>query len=801
MRTLARLWPLAAGLLAVANAPAWAQKAPEMGYLYPPGGKAGTTVNLRIGGYDWTPDMQIFVHDPRVRLETTGPAGPITVPPPPYWFGSKAYTTALPLPREIPARLTLPADLKPGPIRWQAANANGGTTTGIIVVADPSDGEEVLEQQPHRGLQSVPKLPCVVSGRLFKNEEVDRYRFTAPADGPLTLLLTARRLGSNLNGALQVRDEAGRVVADTADTDGRDAALTFAAKAGKSYAVEVHDVDFRGDFSYVYRLAFRPGPRVLAALPAAGRRGETHPVEFLVDTGKPKPERITRPVAFPADSGATSLAYRLETPAGTAPAFPLQLSAVPERAKSELPPADGLRTLAGAGGISGALDAGARADRYQFAGKKGEAWRVSAEAREIGSSLDLTLALRGPDGKELAKNDDLPGTTDAGLELVLPVDGTYTITVADTSRRRDDTTLYHLGLEPVSPDFLVQATAQVNAIPEAGAKLAVRVIRRGGWNGAVTVTASGLPAGMSAPPVVVAPGTTDAALAVSVAPGSAVSAGLISLTAAGEINGTAATRTAIATGTGDLAPWSTRDNEVTPLLVAGTMKPRCYLAPVDKDGGRRIHRGATYPAEVIVNRLEGFKGEVSLQMAAHQSYTCMGITGPDFPVPPGVELVRYPCFMPEWLETNRTSRMILVGVTRVPDPKGNIRYLMAPIDGRITMAMEGALLKLAHTHEERMVRSGQSFRVPVQLSRAPQVTEPVRLELIVPDDWSDMAGLLHAEPVTIPSGKSDGEVTIVTKADPRLLGEVPLVLRATVSQPGGVVIVSETEVPIEFTAK
>src|SRR6266702_866748 len=106
---------------------AQAQKAPETGYVFPPGGKAGTTVEVRLGGYDWTPDMEYFVHDKRVKLIATGPPGPILIPPPPYWFGAKGRIAALPLPREVPAKLVIPADVPPGPIYWQAANANGAT--------------------------------------------------------------------------------------------------------------------------------------------------------------------------------------------------------------------------------------------------------------------------------------------------------------------------------------------------------------------------------------------------------------------------------------------------------------------------------------------------------------------------------------------------------------------------------------------------------------------------------------------------------------------------------------------------
>jgi hypothetical protein len=122
-----RLFSLAviAIVLAGAAATAIAQTAPEIGYMFPSGAKGGTTVDVTLGGYDWTPDMQLFVHDPRIKLELIGPLSPVLVPEPPYWFGAKGRGPAWPLPREFPVRLTIPADVPPGLVRWQAANANG----------------------------------------------------------------------------------------------------------------------------------------------------------------------------------------------------------------------------------------------------------------------------------------------------------------------------------------------------------------------------------------------------------------------------------------------------------------------------------------------------------------------------------------------------------------------------------------------------------------------------------------------------------------------------------------------------
>ena len=151
--------------------------------MYPPGGRAGTTFDVQLGGYDWTLDMDYFVLDPRVQLTPLGPPGELLIPPPPYWFGARSKFPSLPVPREVPARVTIPADMPPGVVHWQAANANGGTATGLFVVGD---GEEIVEVERRKEPQLLPNLPVTVSGRLAKNEEVDEYRIVPSRAGPIT---------------------------------------------------------------------------------------------------------------------------------------------------------------------------------------------------------------------------------------------------------------------------------------------------------------------------------------------------------------------------------------------------------------------------------------------------------------------------------------------------------------------------------------------------------------------------------------------------------------------------------------
>ena len=784
MRTWTTSFLAAASIFFLASS-AHAQKVPEAGYIFPPGGKAGAPIEVRLGGYDWTPDMEFFVHDKRIQLVPSGPPGPILIPGPPYWFGAKGRLGALPLPREAPAKLTIPSDFPPGPVHWQAANANGCTSVGVFIVGY---GAEVVEDERRKAPQRVPVLPVTVSGRISKIEEVDRYRFVAAKDGPITCDLMARRLGAKFLGVVEVRDAAGNMIADVAGTNGTDPSLTFTAKAGVEYTVGVHDVDFGGDRSYVYRLTIAPGPRIVGAIPTAGKRGETREVEFVgigVASGAAKLEAVKRQVTFPAIGNAFD--YQLETPWGAAQHFQLLLSDLPELVgKSGGPPRQG------PAGITGVLDRPDAEDRYSWAWKKGDVWSLAVEARRIGSPLDVTLAVRGPDGKELARNDDLPETTDAGLEFTVPADGVYQIVVSDTAGKSGSpSAIYRLVVSQPSSDFALQLAAQRVSVPLGGKfDLTVNAVRKGGFKTSIVLAVRGLPASVSVPANLVIPADKPSVvIPLQAAADASASAAVVT------IEGTAGPvmRTALARTTFNLSPRSPDENQVAAILMATTLKPRVKGRPVDQDTGRKVHRGSTFPAEVIVERLEGFQGEVVLQMAAQQSYQVHGITGGDVVVPPGVTRTIYPCFMPEWLETSRTSRMGMIAVVKVPDPKGKVRFVTGEIAGFITMTMEGALLKLSAEDNELAVPPGQPFDVHLKVSRLAKLAEPVRLELRVPEE---LAGLLKAESITVPVGKETTVFRIT--AAPGLKGFHTITIRGTAIQDGKYPAVSETHVPIEF---
>ncbi len=753
-----------------------AQLPPAMGYMYPPGGQAGTSVEVVLGGYDWTPDMQLFVHDPRIKLEILAAPGPVIVPEPPYWFGKKARRPPFLLPRETRARLTIPNGVEPGVVRWQAANANGATATGRLLVGDTPG---LIEIDGRDEPQQLAALPATVSGQIKKIEEVDRYRFTAAASGPVTCAVVARAIGSPLNAVLEVRDDDGHLVADAADTAGVDTALTFAADAGRSYTAEIYDVDFRGNRAFVYQLTITPGPRVVAAIPAAGRRGETRAVELVgygVETGTAVLESTTRDITFPTDPHLASIDYRLETSHGAAPPFTLLVSDLPET--TELAGASSALSVPAA--VTGVLEERFGEDRYRLSGTKGETWKIELMAERIGSPLDVSLAILNSDGKELARNDDVPGSTDAALEFTVGADGDYEIVVADAAGQSGTpAAVYRLTVQTAEPSFTLGAPEMLDAPLGGAAKLALTATRTAGFQDPIAISLTGLPPGVSVP--------DDLQIAAK------QKALNVELTVAADAPAGASLVTVIGEAT---VGEQTIRRSAGPVLIATTIKPPFAIDAEGKDDVTKWPRGSTFPAPVLIERDEGFNDEIVLEMHSKQGRTRQGITGPELTVPPGVQRILYPVFLPEWLETTRTSRMVVNGVAKVADPQGNVRYSVSKQKTRMGFLPTGALLKIATDAGDFQVVPGETVAIPLIIHRASDLTEPVRIEL-TPVDGRPLP--FHAEPVICPAGRAQATFVIAADSTVAAGAEYTLRMRATALQNGDLPVVSQADITVRAT--
>jgi hypothetical protein len=770
---------LVACLLATASQIASAQLAPGIGYMFPSGGQAGQTVEVILGGYDWTPDMQVFAHDLRVKLEILAPPGPVIVPEPPYWFGKKARRGPFLLPREMRAKLTIPSDLKPGVYRWQVANANGASATGRFAVGRHP---HFVEPDQRGKLVELASLPVTVSGQIKHIEEVDRFRFKVEKSGPVTIKTLARELKSPLNVVLEVRDEAGRMIADGADTAGDDTMLTFAGQAGQSYTLSVYDLDFRGNRSFIYQVSIKTGPRIVATIPAAGLKGETRSVEFvgygLTGAGTSL-ESVKRDVAFPA-AGDSTFDYEFKTDRGEVTTTTLGVSEFAQRCEADGNSQPMTLPLS----VTGVLDERYGEDSFKLTGTKGDNWSIDLEARRIGSPLDVALAVFDATGKELKRSDDVAGTTDASLDFRVPADGEYRISVSDSSGRSGNrAAVYRLQVRHPNVGFQFTTPELINAPIGKPATFNLKVTRTGGFTAPIKITVKGLPEGVAVPAELLVPEKKAAlSIAFTVPKTTAAAASLItihgeSVPVEGEANPQKVTFTS------------------APILFATTITPPFVVDAEGKDDVSKWPRGTTFPYPVLIERSDGFNGEIVLEMTSRQGRHRQGINGPELNVPPGVARILYPIFLPEWLETTRTSRLSLNGVAKIPDGKGNIRYSLVRQKTRMGFLPGGALLKLAVDETELQMEPGKPLTISLTISRDRVLTEPALIELL-PDDAGNEG--FTAEAMVVKAGQTQFAFLVTPPApgSGAPWSERTVSIRVTVQKDGHLPTVSQASVVV-----
>jgi hypothetical protein len=691
-------------------------QAPQLGYVFPPAVERGTTTDVQLGGYDFTPDLQFFVYATGLNLQVTGPPGEFLITPRPYWVGPRIFTAALPIAREIPATLKVPASQPVGLVHWQAANANGPTTMATFYV---SDIREMVEQRFHNEVINVGSLPVGVSGRLSRLTEIDRYQLTASKTGPLHLDVWARRLGSNMNVALQVTGPGGQKLVDRVDTLGKDLQASFPARQGQAYTITLHEADFRGAAQFVYRLACSQEP----------------PQASTDTTLKELPDRIP---------------YQQ---------IPLKLA-------------------------------------------PGKPYRIRALSQAIGTDLDLQLAIVDTADKIVAENDDkTAATVDPELTytakdeqpLYLRVSG---FAVDSQPGRRQ----YRLEVEEIKRGYRLTAPQLVSGDLGEKVSIVVTLLPFASFKEEVVLRVEGLPAGVTVDGEAKIPaGKNKATINLAIARESKVQAAVIKVSgvSAGNKEMGFAPLEVVATAprSGNLVVMNPEREVTEKILFAIKMKAPYKLELIDKNRQRVVHAGTTYPAPFIVTRDEGYTGTIRMLMKAKQSRHRMGIRGPTVEIPSGITNVFYPCMMPQWLTTDRTTRMEVVGFGEVADPQGNLRHVGAAADARITMILEGVLLKIGHQARELSVFPGESFQIPVTITRSTKLSGPLTIDLELAGPLSDLVTLKQ---LVVEEGVATINLQVQTIADSRLQGVIPITVRATALQEDRWPVQSIVDVNVEF---
>ncbi|HZY86405.1 MAG TPA: PPC domain-containing protein [Gemmataceae bacterium] len=152
-------------------------------------------------------------------------------------------------------------------------------------------------------------------------------------------------------------------------------------------------------------------------------------------------------VTLPPDYPARTVTVTVLTPAGESLPHALLVDRGPVVAEKE--PNNGFREaqpLAAGQEVQGAISQNQDVDVYRFEGKAGQHVVAEVLAARYGSALDSFLTLYDGEGRILASNDDSGGGPDSRVELRLPRDGAYFLSVIDANDQGGPAHVYRLSL-------------------------------------------------------------------------------------------------------------------------------------------------------------------------------------------------------------------------------------------------------------------------------------------------------------------------------------------------------------------
>jgi hypothetical protein len=766
--------------LLVASASTVTADPPSVAYIFPAGGQRGTTVDVRVGGYNLHEAAAFSITGRGVtapkqitRGKTVFFEGPVI--PLPDSQRQESY------PKDYDAKLTIAKDAPLGTRYWRVATSQGVTPAMRFVVGDlPEVVENEIDGAP---VPTQVKLPVTVNGRIFPREDVDIWTFDANAGQTITCEVVAARIGSPLDSRIEVRDPDGRRIAENTDAVGSDSRLSFAARRSGRYAVHIHDVKFDGLQNYAYRLTITAGPHVTAVFPLGGRRGETVKLE-LAGANVP-----SQPVGVNLSRTPDRLYWQqIELQHGRTNRFLLELNELPEYVE----PASNPVKLPAV--LNGRISKPGEIDEWRFAAKKGTQIFFDLKAARLGSPLDSVLTVVDTTGKQLATADDIGnGQTDSRLSLSIPADGEYRIRVQDRLASRGGPRFaYRLQVSQNDPaGFRVTLAADAVTVDRGkSAKLKFNVERRGGFTGEIELKITGLPKGVTVAGTKIAKGKGNGQLTFKSDAAAVIGVSQLRIDATATINGKPVTRRAVR----EMSPGEPDIDELalcvavpTPFKFAGVFETK--YAP----------RGGTFTRHYKLER-NGFTGPITIQPADVQIRHLQGVAGPTIVLPPGTTEFDYPVSLPPWMEIGRTSRTCIMAVGEVTEKDGtkhSVSYSSTAQNDQIIILVDPGRLSVQSKIRTLPLPRGKTIAMPISFARGNGLAGPVTVKLVVPRHIRGVA----AKPVVVAAGETKGTLSVQFAESGCGPFNMPLTIRATLNKDGKSPFTAETYLSLVVNGK
>jgi hypothetical protein len=524
-----------------------AQNAPHIGYVYPAGGRQGTTFQVVVGGqfpsgitnfamvmdgnlaytkvvgYDrpLKPNEQQALKEELNKFQEKRKGGErltgadlarldeikrlLTQ------FGRRPANPAIS--EFMTLQITLATNVVPGDHEIRARTLGGLSNplkfcVGLLPETTKPDWKAVPKERGSMDPAMPPpteatvKLPVTINGQILPGG-ADRYHFWARQGQQLVIAVEARRLIPYLADAvpgwfeavLTIYDSKGKELASEERFRFKpDPVIHFEVPHDGTYIVEIHDSLYRGREDFVYRLTMGELPFVTGIFPLGGKAGEKTSIAL---TGWNLPEKSLE--HDNAETGITSLTGKFFN------TVPFAVDTLPECVEQE--PNDSPETAQAVTlpvVVNGRIDHPGDKDVFRFEGRTGEPVVADVDARRLDSPLDSVIKLTDAAGKQLAFNDDYEDKgsglnthhADSYFSTVLPTNGTYYLWLGDAQRKGGPEYSYRLRLSPPQPDFALRVVpSSLNVRAGGSVPLTVYALRKDGFTNQVALVLDGAPAG------------------------------------------------------------------------------------------------------------------------------------------------------------------------------------------------------------------------------------------------------------------------------------------------------------------
>ncbi|MBX3401533.1 MAG: PPC domain-containing protein [Gemmataceae bacterium] len=612
---------------------------PRIASIFPVGAKAGTTVDVTALGTDLEDATALVFTHPGIK-------GDLIPPPPEPPADPKKKDPPkkkTPPPTEAKFKVSVAADVPPGAYDVRVVNKYGVSNPRLFVVGDKL---EVNEKEPNNDTAEAQKveLGTTINGIINNQVDVDYSSFAAKAGQRILIHCAASSIDSKLKPLVEVFAPDGKRLANARNYQDADALADVAIPADGEYLVRLTEFAHQaGSADHFYRLTIAAMPWIDAVYPPIVEPGKPANVTLFgrnLPGGKPVPgmtidgrpiDSLAVTVTPPVQPGQTQFRRRVDPPTGLQDSFehrlpgsnaiPLYVAGGPvtleKDADNNKPEA--AEAIAVPCELAGRIEKRYDRDWYSFTAKKDDKFTIELFADRIGSNMDGYLTIRNAANKQDIANE---GTLDDDQEslhpqsffsrntdpvpfkFTAPADGTYQIMVGsrDANVNYGPRSFYRLRISAAKPDFRAVVMPRsrdipttVVARPDGEVAFDVFVQRLDGFTGIVTLTAEGLPAGVTAAPASIGTNQKWGTLVLSAAGTLPDAVAAIKVKATGTINGQPVVREARPAS----ITWGVQSNQNTPTvtrldqsLVVATrgdkahfrIKPDLAAATIKKDG-------------------------------------------------------------------------------------------------------------------------------------------------------------------------------------------------------------------------